>query len=192
MFHKANKKGLKPENVISTQVKILILNATCNGFGDIIFALKLFRYLKEWYGDLIDVKIATNNRKRFLGLIGEDEGDNVIRLQLKSKNKEVKGGSGRRSGRVGGGGGQSLDARGAAAVKAEPPPLGRRLDELRRHVELERKDPVEGGRAVSPGVEGRDGEGRERGARGHARREQGGDRGSSLFVRESERHGRPG
>jgi hypothetical protein len=98
MFHKANKKGLKPENVISTQVKILILNATCNGFGDIIFALKLFRYLKEWYGDLIDVKIATNNRKRFLGLIGEDEGDNVIRLQLKSKNKEVKGGSGRRSG----------------------------------------------------------------------------------------------
>jgi len=92
MFKKAHKKGLKVENVVETPVKILILNATCNGFGDIIFALKLLRYLKEWYNDLVDVKIATNNRKRFLGLIGEDEQDNVIRLQLKKKNKEVKGG----------------------------------------------------------------------------------------------------
>lgn len=31
-------------------LSILILNAPCHGFGDLIFAVKLARYLRDWYG----------------------------------------------------------------------------------------------------------------------------------------------
>jgi len=38
------------KNVDSNQnVRILILNTPCNGFGDLIFGMKLANYLKEWY-----------------------------------------------------------------------------------------------------------------------------------------------
>ena len=47
-------------------LRILILNAPCNGFGDLIFALKLSDYLKEWYG--ADVTLATTLEKGLLGL----------------------------------------------------------------------------------------------------------------------------
>lgn len=47
-------------------IKILILNAPCNGFGDLIFALKLSNYLKQWYG--ASVIIATTFEKGLLSL----------------------------------------------------------------------------------------------------------------------------
>ena len=36
-------------------LKILILNAPCNGFGDLIFAMKLGQYLKDWYGAKVTI-----------------------------------------------------------------------------------------------------------------------------------------
>ena len=47
-------------------LRILILNAPCNGFGDLIFAMKLSNYLKEWYG--AHVTIATTFEKGLLSL----------------------------------------------------------------------------------------------------------------------------
>jgi hypothetical protein len=47
-------------------MKILILNAPCNGFGDLIFALKLSNYLVQWYG--ADVTLATTLEKGLLSL----------------------------------------------------------------------------------------------------------------------------
>jgi len=88
MFHKANKKGLKPENVISKKVKILLLTSTCNGFGDVIFSYKLKQYLKDWYDDLVDVKIATNSVKQFTS-IGEKL-DELIHLKTKAKDFQCR------------------------------------------------------------------------------------------------------
>jgi hypothetical protein len=53
----------------STGIKILILNAPCNGFGDLIFAVKLKKYLIQWYG--AEVTLATTYEKGLLDL-GED------------------------------------------------------------------------------------------------------------------------
>jgi hypothetical protein len=36
-------------------LKILILNAPCHGFGDLIFAMKLGQYLKDWYGAKVTI-----------------------------------------------------------------------------------------------------------------------------------------
>jgi hypothetical protein len=47
-------------------LRILILNAPCNGFGDLIFALKLSNYLKEWYDS--HVTIATTLESGLLNL----------------------------------------------------------------------------------------------------------------------------
>lgn len=47
-------------------LRIIILNAPCNGFGDLIFALKLSKYLNEWYG--AKVTIATTFEKGLLNL----------------------------------------------------------------------------------------------------------------------------
>ena len=37
------------------KMRIAILNAPCYGFGDIIFAQKLIKYLKEWYGAIVHI-----------------------------------------------------------------------------------------------------------------------------------------
>jgi hypothetical protein len=47
-------------------IKILLLNAPCNGFGDLIFAMKLSKYLVEWYG--AQVTLATTFEKGLLGI----------------------------------------------------------------------------------------------------------------------------
>ena len=47
-------------------MNILLLNAPCNGFGDLIFALKLSNYLKQWYK--ANVTIATTFEKGLLSL----------------------------------------------------------------------------------------------------------------------------
>ena len=58
-------KSKCPKNC-GKKLKIIILNAPCNGFGDLIFALKLFDYLKEWYE--ADVTLATTLEKGLLDL----------------------------------------------------------------------------------------------------------------------------
>jgi hypothetical protein len=47
-------------------IRVLILNAPCNGFGDIVFAKKIGDYLKQWYG--ATVTIATTKPKGFISL----------------------------------------------------------------------------------------------------------------------------
>ena len=59
-----------------SDLKILILNAPCNGFGDIIFAFKIANYLREWYN--VKITIASTNTKNFVTM-GENP-DNLVRL----------------------------------------------------------------------------------------------------------------
>lgn len=61
-------------------IRILILNATCNGFGDIVFAKKIGDYMKQWYG--ANVTIATTNPK---GLLSLGMKKNVLQLRIKRK-----------------------------------------------------------------------------------------------------------
>lgn len=58
--------GAKCSTSCGRGMKILLLNAPCNGFGDLIFALKLSNYLKKWYR--ADVTIATTFEKGLLNL----------------------------------------------------------------------------------------------------------------------------
>lgn len=67
---KFNLKGL-------SGFKILLLCNPCNGFGDIVFAMKLRTYLKEWYN--CDVKIASTRIDDFKKL-GEKE-ENLYHLK---------------------------------------------------------------------------------------------------------------
>jgi hypothetical protein len=82
-----NEKKIK-DNIIAKYVKegsyhtksetkklsILILCNPCHGFGDVIFAIKLFKYLKEWYN--CKVKIGTTTPESFIKL-GMDKKDIV-------------------------------------------------------------------------------------------------------------------
>ena len=65
-------------------LRILLICATAGGFGDIIFAMKLRNYIKQWYSNVI-VKIATNGVKQFVSL-GEDV-NNLYFLQPQSGKK---------------------------------------------------------------------------------------------------------
>lgn len=67
-------------NVSFKKIKILLLNAPCNGFGDVVFCMKISKYLEEWYD--ADVTIASTSSESFkqLGKI-----DNVIQIGSKSK-----------------------------------------------------------------------------------------------------------
>lgn len=77
-------------------LRILILNAPCNGFGDLIFALKLANYLKEWYG--VYVTIATTfesgllslgaDPKYVVGLVG-GKNTQCRRFRLLKMNKKI-------------------------------------------------------------------------------------------------------
>src|SRR3989344_5518035 len=60
-----------------SNVNILILNAPCNGFGDLIFAMKIGKYMKEWYN--AKVIIATPLYKELANL-GEKE-ENIVPLK---------------------------------------------------------------------------------------------------------------
>lgn len=73
-------KNKKPSLTVSKPVKILLLTSTCNGFGDVIFSHKLKKYLQDWYGSLVEVKIATNSVKQFVS-IKEDIND-LIHLSV--------------------------------------------------------------------------------------------------------------
>ena len=69
------QKKQKPEN---TPLKIVMLNAPCHGNGDIMFAIKLYTYLKEWYN--ADIKILTTQPKVFKNL-GFADMDSIVALQ---------------------------------------------------------------------------------------------------------------
>lgn len=47
--------GKKCSTKCGKDLKIAVLNAPCYGFGDVIFAQKLTKYLKEWYGSTIHI-----------------------------------------------------------------------------------------------------------------------------------------
>jgi hypothetical protein len=66
-------------------LRILLLNAPCNGFGDIVFAMKLASYIKKWYD--ITPMIASTQTHYFLDL-GEKE-ENMIRMTT-SKNTQCR------------------------------------------------------------------------------------------------------
>jgi len=57
--------------------KILLLNAPCNGLGDVVFGMKLRNYLTGWYN--FDVKIASTKVDNFKTLGEKDE--NLYRLK---------------------------------------------------------------------------------------------------------------
>jgi hypothetical protein len=67
-------------------LKILLLNTPCWGFGDIIFGMKIARYLRKWYG--AKVTIATTHFDKFVEL-GESP-SNLVRLLGKSKYVECR------------------------------------------------------------------------------------------------------
>ena len=60
-----------------SNLKILILNAPCNGFGDVVFGMKLRNYLHEWYN--CDVKIASTKVDNFKSLGEKDENLYVLK-----------------------------------------------------------------------------------------------------------------
>jgi hypothetical protein len=73
--------------VETPNLSILILNAPCHGFGDVIFAFKLKKYLNEWY-PFANVKIATTKIDNFLS-IGEDPAS-LIKLSSISKEMQCR------------------------------------------------------------------------------------------------------
>lgn len=81
-------KKKNPTSIVSRPIKILILTSTCNGFGDVIFAHKLKKYLEDWYGSLVQVKIATNSVKQFIS-ISENIND-LIHLSVNNKDPQCK------------------------------------------------------------------------------------------------------
>lgn len=68
-------------------LSILILCNPCNGFGDIVFAFKLKKYLTEWY-PFINIKIASTMASDFL-TIGEDP-KSLIQLESISKQLQCR------------------------------------------------------------------------------------------------------
>lgn len=88
--------GAKCSKHLGRGLRIIILNAPCNGFGDLIFALKLSKYLREWYGAY--VTIATTFEKGLLSLgadpkyvVGLDGGprNQCRRFRLLKLNKKI-------------------------------------------------------------------------------------------------------
>lgn len=77
-------KGL--HSPFSKNLSVLIVNLPCNGFGDIVFAMKFRNILKEWYG--CKVNILTPQKDSFISL-GEDK-DNVYQLEGKTKSLQCR------------------------------------------------------------------------------------------------------
>jgi hypothetical protein len=60
----------KKPTSLASNLKILLISNPCNGFGDIIFGMKIYKYLLTWYKCY--VKIATSDPQKFITL-GFDE-----------------------------------------------------------------------------------------------------------------------
>ncbi len=70
------------------RVRILLLTATCNGFGDVVFAYKLRCLLKAWFKDRVTVHVATTNVPMFLA-VGEAVG-NLVYLKTRATDPECR------------------------------------------------------------------------------------------------------
>jgi hypothetical protein len=89
--------GAKCRKNCGKGLKILLLNAPCMGFGDLIFAIKLSNYLVEWYG--AEVTLATTleksllnlgaNPKYVVGIIGASKRMQCRRFARLKLNKEI-------------------------------------------------------------------------------------------------------
>ena len=82
------RSPLDPNVLIQRPINILLLTSTCNGFGDVIFSIKLKNYLNKWYPGKVNVTIATNSPKQFTN-IGERPED-LIYLQTRAKNPQCR------------------------------------------------------------------------------------------------------
>lgn len=74
--------GKKCINKCGSSLKVAILNAPCNGFGDIIFAQKIAKYLKDWYD--VQIKIFTTLPEAHIKL-GENPNNLVEAIEIKNK-----------------------------------------------------------------------------------------------------------
>jgi len=63
----------------NTNIKIILFNLPCAGFGDIVFTIKIANYLRDWYN--ANVTIATTDAESFKKL---GEVKNVIKLNTKT------------------------------------------------------------------------------------------------------------
>jgi hypothetical protein len=72
-----------PNNNLGSKLKILLLNTPCNGFGDIVFAMKIADYLEEWYN--AKVTIASTSIESFKKL---GRTNNLVSLVSKNKNAQ--------------------------------------------------------------------------------------------------------
>ena len=70
----------KKINKKNTNVKIILFNLPCAGFGDIVFTMKIANYMRDWYG--ANVTIASTDIESFKKL-GETK--NLIKLGTKTK-----------------------------------------------------------------------------------------------------------
>ena len=60
--------NLNPDIITKTNLKILILNSPCNGFGDVIFASKIAMYLEKWYNAVVTIATANSDCFNKLGI----------------------------------------------------------------------------------------------------------------------------
>jgi hypothetical protein len=70
------EKHSKCSKTCGKNIKILILNTPCHGFGDVIFAIKLANYLRNWYG--CTVHISTTLPQAFIQM--KEPEKNIITL----------------------------------------------------------------------------------------------------------------
>lgn len=81
LMHECKERYIHNKKTISKKkakdLSILLLNAPCNGFGDIVFAMKLASYIKKWYH--VTPMIASTQIQHFINL-GEDK-KNMIKLE---------------------------------------------------------------------------------------------------------------
>jgi len=68
------------------KLKILIINAPCMGYGDIVFASKFSNILKNWYQ--CDIQILTTQKKAFTDLGFDPE--NIYEMKSKSKESNCR------------------------------------------------------------------------------------------------------
>jgi len=64
----------------TTKLRILLLCNPCNGFGDVVFAIKLMTYIKDWYGCAVKIGTTTPEMFEKLGVKDSD----IISLGVKS------------------------------------------------------------------------------------------------------------
>lgn len=81
------KKKINSKKINLKDISIAILSAPCNGFGDIVFAIKLKSYLMEWY-NCKNIKIVTTRSSDFEGL-GENPKDILHLVGRKPKSKKT-------------------------------------------------------------------------------------------------------